>query len=506
MPPRRSVRERIAERTGWNEKDSVGLRDELRKLRRYGATALLGGLLGGGFAAAWGTNTEVGEITFRSHVSVGTGAMLQVVTEAARLRTGLPGEPGVIAEPRDSGDTETINEFMGQFGDVEVIAREIATETYRDVLIGAGIGAGLFLAGKEAIYGTARFDRRQRIAVGAVVAALSGAPAVLAALPSIEAADRDWTTVASVFDGVELDNVDVSGSLATRGVKILQENEVYYNDLEARMREILKDVRVEDQERGYDAWLFETDWHCRAGMARVKGAVVEELGIVTVLSAGDLVKGGIDQEDICIDIEAKRVYEKVDNVVATPGNHDGAETIKRLEEAGVEVLEDEAIEVDGVTIYGASDPRLTFTGYPQTLRNPDEFISDFEKRINETVPEIQPDILLIHDAENLAEARASSKLTLSGHYHTFKVDTTKNNWLQGGASGGPKENQQSYIGPLQTPATLQILYKDPSNDEIVGYRVITINPGPQSSPDIQVGSYTKFNLEREPKIAPQLVR
>jgi predicted MPP superfamily phosphohydrolase len=502
MPPRRSVRERIAERTGWNEKDSRDLRDEFWKLRRYGATALLGGLLGGGFAAAWGTTTEVGELTFRSHVSVGTGAMLQVVTEAARLRTGLPGEPGVIAEPRDSGDAETINEVMGQFGDVEVIARELATETYRDVLIGAGIGAGVFLASKEAIYGTARFDRRQRIAVGAVVAALSGAPAVLAALPSIEAAGRNWTTVATVFDGVKLNNVDVSGSLATRGVKMLQENEVYYDDLEARVRETLKDVRAEDQERGYDAWLHETDWHCRAGMARVKGAVVEELGIDTVLSTGDLVKGGIDQEDICIDIEADRVYEKVDNVVVSPGNHDGPETIKQLEEAGAEVLEDETFEIDGVLIYGASDPRLTFTGSPQTLRNPDEFISEFEKRINETVPEIEPDILLIHDAENLAEARASSKLTLSGHYHTVKVDTAKNNWIQGGPSGGPNHNQQSYIGPLQTAATLQILYKNPSTDEIEGYRVITMQP----NQEVQVGAFTKFRVEPKHKIPPQLVK
>ena len=153
-------------------------------------------------------------------------------------------------------------------------------------------------------------------------------------------------------------------------------------------------------------------------------------------------------------------------------------------------------------IYGASDPRLTFTGYPQTLRNTDEFISEFEKRINETVPTIQPDILLIHDAENLAEARSNSDLTLSGHYHTFKVDKTSNNWMQGGPSGGPNANQQSCIGPLQTPATLQILDKNPSTDEIEGYRVITMQP----DQEVQVGAFTKFRVEPKLKIPPQLVK
>lgn len=498
MPPRQRIRERITERTGWTKEDSGGLRDELWKLRRYGATALLGGLLGGGAMAAWGTTTDIGGIELRSHVSMGSGGVLQVGPVAGRYRTGIPGEPGVIAEPID---VKSIDDVLAVFGDFEIIAQEVVTNTYRDVLAGAGVGAALMLGGKEAFYLAGGFNRRQRRMVGSVVTAVSLVAPGVAAHPSIDASNREWLTAAAVFDGITLDNVDVSGSFATDAVEMLQKNEQYYDELETKMRVELIDIRKEDATRGYDAWLFETDWHCREGMARVTGAVVEGLGVKVVLEAGDLVKGGIDQEEICIDIHSKRVYDKAEHTIAIAGNHDGPKTIKKLEDAGVEVLDDETTEIDGVVIYGASDPRLTFTGYPQTLRDQNEFISEFEARMNATVPEIKPDILLIHDAENLGEARASSLLTLSGHYHTYKIDET-GRWIQGGTSGGTLENQQSYIGKLQTPSNLVVLYRDPETNEIAGHRNISINP----DQEIFVSSFMRFKPLETVKIPPQLVK
>lgn len=451
-----------------------------RKIARIVASLCIGGGFGAGLAANIGTESSIGPVEIESKATMGTGVVLQFATEAVRFDTPIPGNPGLVVTPTESRYLNSPEETLAQLGDVEAIATSIATRTYKDILVGGALGTSLALGLGAPLLdraGSRTRDERSTVKLATSVGTIG--MMALFANTSNDLIQRDWTPVKTVFNGQELNGIQVSGGLATMAVERLQQNEAHYAKGVEILSQALKPVVEEDIARGYNSILFASDWHIGSGTAQFQEVIINEYGvnpttkINLMLDAGDTGEQGIEPESLWIDVKKQRVYNHIDTVIAVAGDHDSHITERQLENAGAILLDGETIEVDGLTIAAFNDPNVKRMATPTTLRNPEETVAEFNKRVAEQVAEEKPKILLTH--KRVPGADEFVDLELTGHMHTYHYQED-GSWIQAGTSGGKSENQPTFIDPPKNPVSNIILYKNPYTNKIVGHRTIAVQP------------------------------
>lgn len=276
-----------------------------------------------------------------------------------------------------------------------------------------------------------------------------------------------------------------------------------------------------------------SDNHCNMGMGPVFGELARQSQADVILNAGDSTLGGSSVESICIDQIAKELPADVPVVVAD-GNHDSSETSAQEAKVGWRVLDGGVIEVEGLTIVGNVDSRLTSV----TLGNREyatrgeaaQVVTDAAcaavgrtaaspEASRDATPDASPsgrddatgdagraadgndnddaadaadggadagadadggdvvDILLLHDPYTGARVMQSGcvGLEISGHLHR-RVGPTQQGLgvvYLGASSGGAKEGSAP-IGPLQADAYVTVISYDRANHVPLALREITL--------------------------------
>lgn len=457
----------------------------------------LGAIIGLALGNAVGTVGNLGPLDVTTRLTTGVGSTFDVGVAAVRLDT--PGPVGLSITANDvrfSGPAD-LADTLTSFGDVAAVAGSLRRATLAHLLgyaaTGALIGLLLGLFTHRPLLGHPATIRRRRAAYAAGAWLALGALATSVIGPSVSLASRSWTPVVGLsVEGQVVPNIQVAGNLLDEAVRVLQENENFYQQLRVSTANAMADIAEEDAERGLSAFVFESDLHCNLGMTRVIGEVAARSQASFVLSGGDITMSGTQLEALCTDVYLSRLSGTP--LVLVLGNHDSVQTGADLEATRAAVMRGEAVDIDGLTLLGDSDPYRSQIGSPTTLRG-DETAAEFTDRMAEAACDAEPDVLVVHDPARAASAIEDecAPLVLTGHRHredgpTVAGDTvvyTVDN------SGGTAENTPSY-GPLATNSAVALFYYDADTGAVVGYR--TVEFGRDGS--VEVADYRQLDAEK----------
>lgn len=446
---------------------------------------LLGAAIGLGLANAIGTVGNLGPLDVTTRLTTGVGSTFDVGVAAVRLDTPGPVGLSITANDVRFTDPDDLAETLTSFGDVQAVADSLLRATIAHLggyaAAGALIGLLLGLLTHRQLLGH-RATSRQRRAVYAAGAWLTiGCLATSVIGASVSLANRSWTPVVGLsVEGQVLPDVQVAGNLLDEAVRVLQENEGFYQELRLNTAEAMAAIAEQDQERGLSAFVFETDLHCNLGMTRVIAEVAEQSGASFVLSGGDTTMSGTQLEALCTDVYLNRLGGTP--LVLVLGNHDSQQTGADLEAGGAGVLRGEPADIAGLTLLGDSDPHRSQIGSPTFLRG-DETAAEFTGRIADVACDAEPDVLVVHDPMHAASAIEDecAPLVLSGHRHRVAGPTVMGDAAPytvaytGDNSGGTGENTPSY-GPLATDSAVALFYYDVEADAdsaaVQGYRTV----------------------------------
>ena len=465
------------------------------KLRRLGKVAFTEAVwvvpaviigAGAGFGiwnGAKGSDYQVGPATVNSKFTWGSDATLRYGADILRADIDTPLNTGITIEVRqvDSEQMRSVEGLLaetGVTGDPTAILERITENTAHDAGKAAALG-GLALGGS--VVAVRRRPRGpQKRAATMTAAGLVAVGGMAGSAPSLELHSYDWQKVGQVFDGNSFDTFSVTGPTSSGIVSSLQKNEVYYNKISDNVRHALVPIAEEDRAARRQGIYIDSDWHCNFGMARVTETTIKTLGINTVVSLGDVVPSGASYETPCIDVYAQRTNAARTRFVA-PGNHDSTETIDYMADRGFQVLKGQIVEVEGLKIYGDSDPVRTPFGAGQQLRRPEETPVAFSERIARDTARTNPDMLFIHNPEYTPAAALSAALTVNGHRHVrSEPDLVDQDSLRMtiGTVGGASENSWTLTGRLGTAAEQTIVYyeKRAGKSVLTGFRTITVHP------------------------------
>lgn len=445
---------------------------------------LLGALIGLGLGNAVGAVGNLGSLDVTTRLTVGVGSTFDIGVAAVRLETPGPVGLSITANDVRFDNPADLAETLTTFGDVGAVAETLvrATVSHLAGYAAGGALAGLLigLASHRSVLSRSTRRRRNRVyaaggwlAVGALATSLIG--------PSVGLANRSWTPVVGLsIEGQEVPDVQVAGTLLDEAVRVLEENENFYQALRTSTATAMAEIAEEDTERGLAAFVFESDLHCNLGMTRVITEVAEQAGASFVLSGGDVTTSGTEIEALCTDVYLSRLSGIP--LVVVLGNHDSMQTGADLESGRAAVLQGEPVDIAGLSLLGDSDPFRSQIGSPTVLRG-NETATRFGDRIADEACATEPSVLVVHDPAHaqLAIQRRCAPLILSGHQHSAQGPTvygaipadpeaqtvayTVDN------SGGTGENTPSY-GPLATNSAVTLFYYDPDSRAVIGYRTV----------------------------------
>lgn len=458
---------------------------------------LLGALIGLGVGNAVGTVGNLGPLDVTTRLTTGVGSTFDVGLAAVRLDT--PGPVGLSITANDvrfSGPTD-LAEILTSFGDVGAVADSLRRATVAHLLdyasVGALIGLLLGLLTHRPLLGRKASVRRRRAVYAAGGWLALGALATSVIGPSVNLASRSWTPVVGLsVEGQAVPDVQVAGDLLDEAVRVLQQNENFYQRLRVSTAAAMAEIAEDDARRGLSAFIFESDLHCNLGMTRVIREVATQSRASFVLSGGDITMSGTQLEALCTDVYLGRLDGTP--LVLVLGNHDSVQTGADLQASGAAVMNGEPVDVAGLTLLGDSDPYRSQIGSPTTLRD-DETAEEFTERIAESACEAMPDVLVVHDPAHAASAidDQCAPLVLSGHRHREEGPTVTGDTVAYTAdnSGGTAENTPSY-GPLATSSAVALFYYDADTGAVAGYR--TVQFGRDGS--VEVAEYRNVDAGR----------
>ncbi|MEJ7771132.1 MAG: hypothetical protein WKF51_04475 [Geodermatophilaceae bacterium] len=438
---------------------------------------LLGALIGLGLGNAIGASGTLGPLDVTTRLTVGIGSTFDIGVAAVRLDTPGPVGLAIIGnDVRLTGQAD-LTETLASFSDIEAVADSLLRDTLSQLAgygnVGALIGLVLGMLTHHRLLGRSSTKRRRRAACAAAGWLAIGATATSIIGPSVSLASRSWTPVAGLsVEGQAVPDVLVAGDLLDEAVRVLQQNENFYQQLRTATATAMTETAADDSARGLSAFVFESDLHCNLGMARVISEVAIQSRAAFVLSGGDITMSGTQLEALCTDVYTSRLGATP--LVLALGNHDSGQTGSDLEARGATVLRGQAVELDGLTVLGDSDPRRSQIGSPTTLRG-DETAAEFSARIAELACDIAPDLLVVHDPALAASAVEDqcAPLVLSGHRHSEAGPTVTGDTVSYAVdnSGGTGENTPAY-GPLATDTAISLFYYDPETGKVDGFRTV----------------------------------
>jgi predicted MPP superfamily phosphohydrolase len=219
--------------------------------------------------------------------------------------------------------------------------------------------------------------------------------------------------------------------------------------------------------------------------------VIEQLhtqfAIDAVIDTGDIVSWGTPVENELL----HRIGTLEIPYVYISGNHDGAKASATIEaQPNATVLDNEVVEVAGLTIAGIGDPRFAADDDSDAggWQEGKDAVSASGFQLGETIeaydqahPEDPVDVALIHDPTQPEGLLGRAPLVLSGHMHTSKVELDREgsgtDWLTVGSTGGALAS--GGVAPVlqgEDPLdlTARMLYFDRETGRLVAYDDITM--------------------------------
>ena len=220
--------------------------------------------------------------------------------------------------------------------------------------------------------------------------------------------------------------------------------------------------------------------------------VIEQLhtqfAIDAVIDTGDIGSWGTPVENELL----HRIGTLDVPYVYISGNHDGAAAAATIEEQpNATVVDNEVVEVAGLTIAGIGDPRFAAdddsdigSGWQEgkdAVAASAFQLGDTIEAHDEAHPEDPVDLALLHDPTQPDGLLGRAPLVLSGHMHTSKVELDREgsgtDWLTAGSTGGALAS--GGVAPVlqgEDPLdlTARMLYFDRETGRLVAYDDITM--------------------------------
>jgi hypothetical protein len=185
--------------------------------------------------------------------------------------------------------------------------------------------------------------------------------------------------------------------------------------------------------------------------------------------------------------------------VFVKGNHDSQDTVQRAQEVGWTVLDGEPVEVAGLTLAGAGDPRRTVFPSGDVLETGED-IPAFTDRVTQMACAADEDLLVIHDPRHAETAisQGCADYGLHGHWHRRVEPERLGDGVRtvGSTTGGALADALT-PGPLKMPAEMSVLRYDRTTRQLVDVQYITVGmdasvqfspwvAAPQPAPIVQV--------------------
>ena len=168
----------------------------------------------------------------------------------------------------------------------------------------------------------------------------------------------------------------------------------------------LADVRI----------LHVSDLHSNPVGIELVEQTAERFEADAIIDTGDLTSFGATVEELVV----QRIARIDVPYYVIPGNHDHPKIRRALVEAGVEVLDPGMANIGGVRVLGVGEPsytadnRLPLERWDRMLQ---ESAADVRRRVDAT----DPDVVAVHNTEQLAVSHGRFAVGLAGHSHRFDL-------------------------------------------------------------------------------------
>lgn len=219
--------------------------------------------------------------------------------------------------------------------------------------------------------------------------------------------------------------------------------------------------------------LHVSDIHLNPAGFDLMAQVTRQFDVDGVLDTGDITDWGSPPENALIDSVGRLPVP----YVFIRGNHDSAVTADRVAaQPNTTVLDDSAVEIAGISIVGARDPRFTpdkSTGDddagPEVLVRSGERLADFVESLD-----APPDVALVHDPKQAPPLDGLAPVVLAGHTHERDVSELDDGTLLmvQGSTGGA--GLRALEGEYPEPLTCTVLYFDGATGRLQAYDEITL--------------------------------
>lgn len=216
--------------------------------------------------------------------------------------------------------------------------------------------------------------------------------------------------------------------------------------------------------------LHVSDIHLNPAAFDIMRSVVTQFDIDLIVDTGDLTDHGSSAEDAF----TRQIATLGAPYVFVRGNHDSAQTEAAVRALpGASTLDGSTIEVAGLRLLGAGDPRYTPDKTTRDDDAPPSRLTRAGERLAETARRDEPDLVAVHDPVEAEPLLGQVPLVLAGHSHRREVRREDGTTLMiQGSTGGA--GLRALEGEEPTPVALTVLYLDPDSHLLQAYDEITL--------------------------------
>lgn len=459
----------------------------------------------------------------------GTGR--SVLGEPVGVHVSLDLDASTLVSDNGSFNADVLPAYIQAFSDPDQVVADIRGAVIRHTLWFTGTGAVLGLlavTGRQAYVrwrtahdrrvGVQRHVRSQVWAYHAPERAfarwLAGGLAVAAVLNVVPGGMRVQRPPVQLrtdphLAGTPLADIEIDGVLRPAIVAVesyietyFSRTNTYYDQLRQRLQDELARQPVELPGAGKDVVRvgFVTDRHCNIGMDRVIVELLQHFDVQVLVSGGDDdFSGTFPFESACTRNLAEKSQQAGMTDVFVSGNHDSLATRANERDQRIQVLEDKIVTVEGVHFLGDPDPRASRYGQgiqPSSADERHRVLTEQGRRIGALACASKDKmVVVVHDPDAgdaaLRSGCGHAVLALDGHTHhqagpnsVVLPDGSTGYQFVGGSSGGATTEDKLVgsfgarltVGPLNHPASVNIVSIDRSSGALVGVTVASFTP------------------------------
>jgi predicted phosphodiesterase len=245
--------------------------------------------------------------------------------------------------------------------------------------------------------------------------------------------------------------------------------------------------------------LHVSDLHLNPSAWAVIRAVAEQYDVDAIIDTGDIADHGTAPESAYV----RPIADLGRPYVFVKGNHDSVVTAAAVAEApNAVVLDGPPVEVAGLRLLGAPDPRFTPDQTTrgtadQDIRTVTEELADYARSLAQPA-----DAVLFHDPTHSELFDGAAALVLAGHAHerhTVVLDSGTRIMVQGSTGGA---GLRALEGEEPTPVMLSVLYLDPETKKLLAWDDITLGGLGLTRAEIQRHQADEDNGENGPTQSP----